>query len=162
MKRTLMFSSTVIAAVYAAQLLSPTAHAQEVKPNVLDAAGLKAAIEGLGYETKVLNQEPGSEKYEFKIVTADLNVPMAAEISPSKNYIWLTVRLGDNRPDLKWEELLKTQAKVQPCQFYITTKGNLMFGVALDNRAVNAAVLKRNVDMISKNVGETKALWLKS
>jgi hypothetical protein len=162
MKRALMFSTTVIAAVYAAKLLSPTAFAQEIKPNVLDAAGLKTAIEGLGYEVSILEKEAGKEKYEFKIVTADLNVPMAAEISPSKNYIWLTVRLGDNRSDLKWEELLKNQAKVQPCQFYITTTNRLMFGVAIDNRAVNAAVLKRNVDMISKNVGETKALWLKA
>lgn len=142
--------------------MSPMAMAQDTKLLVLDAASLQSTLTGLGYEPKVLNQEVGKEKFELAVMTEALKIPIAAEISSSTNYIWLTTNLGLNRTDLNFEELLKSNSSIQPCQFYITKKGNLMMGVALDNRGVSPAVLRRNIDMISKNVGETKALWLKS
>lgn len=123
------------------------------------AAELKTLIEGLGYETKVLNSEEGKEKYEFTIKTADFNVPLGAEISPSKNYIWLTVFLGVSKPTHSFEELLKANGDIQPSFFYITKKGNLMMAVAIDNRQVTSAILKRNVDKISADVSSTSKTW---
>lgn len=125
----------------------------------LDAAKLKAMINGLGYETSDLNTEVGKEKYQFKITKGSLDVPMAAEFSPSKNYIWFTVFLGASKPTLKFEDMLKRNSEIQPSQFYITSKGNLMMAIAIDNRSVSAAVMKRNVDKLADDVESTQSLW---
>jgi len=125
----------------------------------LEAAGLKSIVEGLGYETKALNAEVGKEKYEFSVKVPDFNVPISAEISSSTNYIWLTVFLGVSKPTLSFEDLLRKNSEIQPSQFYITAKGNLMLAIAIDNRQVNAAVLRRNVDKIAEDVSGTSKLW---
>lgn len=125
----------------------------------LKPAELKSMVEGLGYETKVLNSEAGKEKYEFTIKLTDFNVPMGAEISPSGNYVWLTVFLGAMKPAHPFEELLRANGDIQPSFFYITKSGNLMMAVAIDNRQVTAAVLKRNVDKISADVSKTSKTW---
>jgi hypothetical protein len=130
--------------------------------DAFDAARLKKAIEDIGYEAKVLNAEVGKEKYEFKLTKDDLDVPVAAEISPSKNYVWLTVYLG---PAPKADsptclEMLKSNFDVQPSFFYVTTKGNLMMGLAVENRALTNPVLRARIDKIVADVAKTKGLWL--
>ncbi len=152
MRKSLLFPALALASLQ-------FSFAQEAKP--LDAPSLKAMIKGLGYETKDLNVEVGKEKYEFTLTTPDLNIPVGAEISPSKNYVWLTVFLGASRPDLKFEELLKSNASTQPCFFYITSKSNLMMAVALDNRMITPTVMKRNIEMLTKSVTDTKSIWMK-
>ncbi len=128
----------------------------------LDAAALKKMISGLGFVTKELSAEVGKEKYEFSIARPDFNVPIGAEISPSKNYIWFTVRLGDIPTDVtKHAELLKENAKVQPNFFYVTSKGWLMLAVAMDNREVSPAVIKRVTEKLAEDVSKTSAIWAK-
>src|SRR5689334_21283802 len=58
-----------------------------------------------------------------------LNLPLAVELSWSKNSIWLTANLGENRADLKHEELLRKNFLIQRCQFFITERTLLMAGV---------------------------------
>jgi hypothetical protein len=132
------------------------------EPTTIDTPQLKALIEGLGYETKQIatNPEPGKEKYEFKITKSDLDVPLAAEVSPSKRYVWLTVFLGQPPTAVeKHTEMLKRNAKIQPCFFYITEKGNMMIGLPVENRQVTSAVMRRTVDLIVNAVVDTKSVW---
>ncbi|MBS1709939.1 MAG: hypothetical protein JSS65_14595 [Armatimonadetes bacterium] len=143
----------------AAFALGTTATLHQTKPGALDPNSLKAMVEGLGYEVKAINTEPGKEKFEIPAKTANFNVPVAAEISPSKNYIWLTVHLGANSPTKKHEQLLKENANIQPSFFYITSKGALMMAQPLDNREVTAAIMKRCLEKIINDVDKTAASW---
>jgi hypothetical protein len=127
----------------------------------LDPAALKAMVSGLGYETNDLKSDASKGKFEFTLSKDGLNVPIAAEITSSTNYIWLTSRLGTSRPDLNFEELLKSNASIQPCQFFISSKNALMIAIAIDNRAVTPVVLRRNIELLSNAVVSTKSLWLK-
>jgi hypothetical protein len=131
----------------------------EIKP-----ADLKPMLDGMGYESKVLNAEAGKEKYEFKLTKGGLDVPMAIEISPSGRYIWLTVFLGKG-PDAaspKNSQLLHQNAKQQPTQFYITDKENLMIALPVENRAMTAIILRRNVDKLVDDVVSSQAMWSKT
>jgi len=161
MKRILV---TVATCVVASPFLWLTAQPAGASPQTLggwDAAAMKKAVEDIGYETKELNKEPGKEKYEFKLTRDGLDIPIAIEISPSKNYIWLTVFLGAApKPEsAKNAELLKKNSEVQPCQFYVTSKGNLMLAYPLDNRSMSNAILRTKVDKLAADVGKTKDIW---
>lgn len=123
---------------------------------------LKTLIEGMGYTTKALNEEKGKEKYEFTIKTEKFNVPIAAEVTASTNYIWFTAFLGADKDDAATHAaLLKQNFKVQPTVFYVTDKGNLMAGVPVDNRGVTAAVIKRVTDKLADDISKTSDIWSK-
>jgi hypothetical protein len=128
----------------------------------LDGASLKSMIDGMGYTIKILNAEAGKEKYEISFSKHELDIPVALEISPSKNYCWLTVFLGTapKAPSDKFETLLKENFNCQPSFFYITTKGNLMMGIPMENRYISPANMKRNIEKLSDDVGKTKGIWL--
>ena len=80
--------------------------------------------------------------------------------------LFLELQSQENKTDSAWyklfdkaDALLKQNAVIQPCLFYITAKGNLMMGLPVENRAVTAAVLKRCTDFVSKRVADTKNDW---
>ena len=125
----------------------------------LNADSLKNIAEGLGYDVKVLSADAGKEKYEIALKTENLNIPVGLEISATTNYVWLTVNLGPNSAKKKHEELLKSNFNIQPCFFYITTKGTLMCATAIDNRGISAAILKRCLEKISSDVDKTSKIW---
>lgn len=127
----------------------------------LTPAKLNEMVVGLGYEPKALNTEEGKEKWEVKLTKGGLDVPIGYELSPSKNYIWLTVFVGASSPSTKFEELLKKNGEIQPVNFYITAKGNLMLGLAIDNRNVTPATMRRCLDLISQDTADTEAIWKK-
>ena len=103
---------------------------------------------------------PGKEKYEIKINKGGLDIPMGLEISPSTNYIWLTVNLGKAPSDsLKYFRFIKQNSKIQPALFYVTDAGNLMMGLPVDNRGINNALLKRYTEFIAGKVADTKDSW---
>ena len=55
--------------------------------------------------------------------------------------------------------LLRENAKVQPVQFYITSKNLLMAALPIDNRAVTNAILRQKSDQIAGHVAGTEAIW---
>lgn len=131
-----------------------------LQATVLEPADLQKMVDGMGYTTKMLNEEKGKEKFEFTIKAEGFDVPIAAEVSPSKNYVWFTVLLGKASEDgAKNTALLKENFKIQPDFFYITEKGNLMMGIAVDNRGVSPAVIKRVTDKLSEDVSKTSKVW---
>jgi hypothetical protein len=155
----------LLGAVVAAIALVPSRIGAQGAAGQLDATKLRDLIRNMGYEVKDLNTEAGKEKYSFEIKTEKHNVPMGAEISPSKNYIWLTVNLGSTSqyadlPD-RSVKLLKQNAAIQPDFFYITSKDNLMLAVAADNRNMGPADFKRLVDKLAKDVDDTATIWSK-
>ncbi len=144
-------------------LLPASGNAQNCGP--IDALQLKEMLIQLGYPVKELNKEAGKEKYEVPHKTTDLNVPIGYEISPSTNFIWLTVFLGPAKTDAAGSEmalaLMRQNAKIQPCFFYITDKGNLMMGLAVENRGLTNAVMRRHTDKLLADVGSTTSIWQK-
>jgi len=116
---------------------------------------LKKSLADLGYETKDLNDK----KFEIKITKSGFDVPIAAEISPSTNYIWLTVFLGTDVTDAKAGKLIRRNFKVQPSQFYVTEKGSLMMAIPVENRSMSNAVLRRALDKLSDDVVSTNEDW---
>ena len=121
---------------------------------------LKEILVQLGYTPKDIISTPGKEKYEIKLNRGGLDVPMGLEISPSTNYIWLTVFLGKAPSDSsKYFKLLKHNSKIQPALFYVTDSGNLMMGLPVDNRGINNALLKRYTEFIAGKIADTKDTW---
>lgn len=166
MKRAVVFAGFVACLLFLARVGSSTAGAAPPQePARLDAAGLKAMLAGFGYEPKELSSEPGKEKWQIDTKTETLNIPVAAELSASQNYIWLTVFLGDApKPDadqaaVKLDKLLRATAAVQPSMFYISSKGGLMLGIPVENRALTPADLRRSLDKLIADVGKTQDAW---
>jgi hypothetical protein len=129
----------------------------------LDAAGLKAKLIEMGYTPKLINDKPGKEKFQVDLKSNTLDIPVGFEISPSKNFIWLTAFLGkaDTLSLQKNVALLKENARIQPCFFYITASGSLMFGVPVENRGVTNAILRRHTDKLLADVSSSNHVWSK-
>lgn len=129
----------------------------------IDAQQLKTMIEGLGYETKPINSQPGKEKWQFQVTKGGLEIYIAAELSSSKNYVWLTVYLGDV-PTLpvsptRFPDMLVSNSETQPTHFYITQDNKVLLGFAMENRYLTPSVLRRTVDKLASDTVDTKSLW---
>lgn len=127
----------------------------------IDRMRLRNILVELGYEVKDIVRDAGKEKFSVTMTKAGLDVPIGYEISPSGSYIWLTVNLGKPSADSANQalSLVKQNAIIQPCFFYITKSGTLMMGLPVENRGVTNALIRRLGETISDRVGETKNLW---
>lgn len=126
----------------------------------LDRKQLRKMLVDLGYEVKDLDTTPGKEKYSFTLERGGLNIPIGAEISPSETYIWLTVLVKDGLP--KPENtlaLLRDNGNIQPSQIYVSKADKTMFGLPIENRDVNNAVLRQRAEKIADDVVKTKEHW---
>jgi len=125
------------------------------------AADLKRMLGELGYEVKDLSVIVDKEKFEIKVLLPTLNVPMGVELSGNKNNIWFTATLGKafEETSPKNLALLKRNAIIQPAQFYVSERGNLMMAVAIENKGVTNASLKKASDMLATKVFENKIYW---
>lgn len=136
---------------------------QESNNGIYDSPMLLKAIEDIGYEAKNISINADKPLYEFTIVRDGLNVPIAAEVTSSKTYIWLTVFLGNVKEDeanaTKLRKLLQANANYQPAQFFITKVGALKLGLPVANRALTNAILRKEIDKLVNAVVETKAVW---
>lgn len=129
--------------------------------DVITRAQLKEKLEQMGFEVKTLNEKAGEEKYSVSHPGSGFNVPVGYEISASTNFIWLTTFLGktDTANSVKNLKIIKENANIQPSFFYITAKGNLMMAVAVENRGVTNAILRRHIDKLVADVSKTSAIW---
>jgi hypothetical protein len=129
--------------------------------NAIDRKQLREILVQLGYDTKDLITDPGKEKYTVTLTRSGLDVPIGVEISGNNKYIWLTVNLGNGVADnsAKNFALLKQNGKTQPCHFYITESGKLMFGVPLENRGISNTILRERLETVASRVGETESIW---
>ena len=129
----------------------------------IDQKQLRTMLQELGYEVKDLVTDPGKEKYTVTITTGGLDIPVGYEISPSKNYIWLTVNLGAPFEDASPKNiaLLKDNATIQPAFFYVTKSNLLMMGLPVDNRGLTNAIMRQRTDFIAGKAVSTQSSWKK-
>ena len=129
----------------------------------IDRATLKSMLSQLGYDVKDLDTTAGKEKYSVEVEQEGLNIPIAFEISANGNYVWLTVYLGDAPADTSAESLalLKSNADIQPSQFYVTKSGKLMMGLGLENHELTNSILRTKISSLLDNVTSTKSVWQK-
>lgn len=144
----------------AALAVLPQSLAARTADDKIELPKLKEMITGLGFEVKDITES----KFQFTIVKGDLNIPVAGEITPSKNYIWFTILLVQNVEEndanrAKAYKLLKQNGKVQPTQFYLTDKNNLMVALCAENRALTPAWLRSCIDRVTDAVVNTKDVW---
>ncbi len=127
----------------------------------INAARLKEMLVQMGYTVKDIATEVGKEKYQVDINTSSFNVPVGYELSPSKNYVWLTANLGKAKDSTSTinAAMLKQNGIIQPCQLYVTSKGILMMGLAVENRGLTPAIMRRHTDKLTGDVSSTSALW---
>lgn len=134
-------------------------HAQNC--DVMTRAQLKEKLVEMGFEVKAINEQAGKEKYLVNHAGSGFNVPVGYEMSPSTNFIWLTANLGkaENLTGEKAMQMIKENAKIQPCFFYITSSGAIMMGLGVENRGVSIAILRRHIDKFVGDVSRTSAVW---
>jgi hypothetical protein len=135
-------------------------HALEQDPAApLDFAGLKQMVAGMGYEMNDLSET----KMEVSVTRDTWDIPVAFEISGSTRYVWLTAYLGDvpedGLPGSQANDLLRKNFTIQPAHFYITEKGALMIALALENRAVEPAMLRRVMEKVASDVADNSDTW---
>lgn len=132
---------------------------------VIDGNELKTMVANLGFTTKDLSTDPAKPKTELVVTQGGFDIPIAAEVTSSKRFIWLTAFLGVKSSfadfDTRATKLLDSNYTIQPTQWYTTSKGNLMIGIAIENRNVTPAHLKWRIDKLATDVVNTKDLWSK-
>lgn len=151
--------TALLLALFFAYLMPFAVNAQDC--SAITRVQLKEKLVQLGFEVKTINEEAGKEKYSVNHPGSGFNVPVGYEISPSTNFIWLTANLGkaDNLSSEKTMLMVKENAKIQPCFFYITASGLMMMGLGVENRGVTNAILKRHIDKFVADVSKTSAIW---
>ncbi len=162
MKRLILLPFALAAMIGTGFITSGFAEAQGDEASRLSAEDLKVMLTNLGHDLKQINAEAGKEKFEFTIKTPGFNVPVGAEISPSKQFVWLTVSLGALNEKQDTKELLRLNGRIQPTQAYLTTKDTLMMAFALDNRAITPALMKNRIEKLTGDVEKSAPIWNKS
>ncbi len=152
-----MKSFVAAVALASAIWMAPAAMAE---PLSLDQ--LKTMVAGMGYTPNDLPRTDGTPvtKFEVVVVGADFTVPIGVEVTTSKRFIWCTANLGKSAVtgDVALN-MLKRAGSIQPTTFWITSKGQLMIGMSVDNREVTPAYLKFVFEKLAGDVGSTSDLW---
>jgi hypothetical protein len=120
---------------------------------------LKTMVANMGFTPNEIGTAE-SPKFEASVKTESFNVPVGFEITKSARYIWATASLGPSKLDGEGALLaLKRASDIQPTSFWITAKGTLMIGIAIDNRDVKPDTLKFVMDKLAGDVGKTSDVW---
>jgi hypothetical protein len=116
----------------------------------------------MGFAPNQVSTGTDAPKFEIQTKAGTFNVPLGLEISSSGRFVWVTANLGVKTLSAdQANEILKRGGSVQPTQFWYTSKGNLMIGMAIDNREVTPAYLKFVIDKVGADVVATADIWNK-
>jgi hypothetical protein len=161
MKRLVLLPLALAAVLSASFVTSGFATAQGEEPVRLSADDLKTMLTNLGHDLKQINKDVDKEKWEFAVKTASFNVPVGAEVSPSKQFIWLTVSLGPITDKQDPKELLRLNGRIQPTQAYLSAKDVLMLAFAIENRSDTPALMKSRIEKLTVDVEKSASVWNK-
>ena len=103
-----------------------------------------------------------SQLLEITVTTASFNVPVGLEVSGSGRFVWARATLGD--VGLTGEQALQalqSNANTQPVMFWLTSRNQLVIGMAIDNRDVTPEQLRFAIDKIAVDVNNTAPIWNK-
>ena len=156
-------AALAIAPLAAVTVMAPvTAVAAEPKPTSkggVTVAQLRKIVDGLGYETKD-GTDKTSANFEFTITESDLDIHILAEQSQSTSYIWLKLAFDKLKPGQDAKTFLSQTASTQPAHFYLYSDGTLGMAMAIENRDVTPAVVKRGIDILVNGAVSTQDYWL--
>jgi len=137
----------------------------ELTPN-----SISPLLAGLGFEPK----ESGAGTWDITSTRGGLDVPIAVALSKSGRKLWMTVFLAElddkSRADApRLLELLRKNFETQPGHFFIVkeaptsgpVKDSLKMAIALDNRGITPADLKREIEKLTDDVVGSRTLWEK-
>lgn len=163
MRPMLFAAALAIAPLAAVTALAPVA-AVAAEPTPKDKGGvtvsqLRKIVEGLGYETRDGSSKE-SPNFEFTINEGGLDIHILAEESESTNYIWLKLAFDKLKPGQDAKTFLSRTNDIQPAHFYLYDDGVLGMAVAVENRAVTPAVVRRGIDILVDGAIATQDYWL--
>ncbi|MDO9336368.1 MAG: hypothetical protein Q7T61_08200 [Caulobacter sp.] len=162
--RSLFFAAALAVAPLAAitALAPATALAAEAKPK--DRGGvtvsqLRKIVDNLGYTTKD-GSGTDSPNFEFTVNDGGLDIYILVEQSKSTNYIWMKLAFDKLKPGQDPKAFLTQTGAIQPAHFYLYEDGTLGMAVAVENRDVTPAVIKRGIDILVDGAVNTQDYWL--
>ena len=136
----------------------------------LTSTSIPLLLTGLGFAPK----ESGTGTWEITSTRGGLDVPIAVALSKSNRKLWMTVFLAEFDDKRRTDavgllELLRKNFEIQPAQFFVVKeepasgpiKDSLKVAVALDNRGITPADLKREIDKLTDDVVGSRAVWEK-
>jgi len=139
----------------AAMLVAPLTAAADP----LTYPALKTMVTNTGFTTNELGSTE-SPKFEATVKTESFNVPVGFEVTKSARYIWASASLGASKLTGDGAlTALKRMTDIQPTSIWITSKGTLMMGIAIDNRDVKPDTLKFVMDKLAGDVAKTADIW---
>jgi hypothetical protein len=136
--------------------LAPGVTAQE--DGVLDPKELDALLSGLGYGHKDIGSSE-APSYEFRVDESGLTIYVAASLSRSHRYLWLVTSFGEKKEAHDARALLARNAKIQPCHFFLDSKGGLKCALPVENRGLGPVRLRTEIAALAKAVVETRDVW---
>ncbi|MBS1720056.1 MAG: hypothetical protein JST35_06390 [Armatimonadetes bacterium] len=151
-------AAACVALLVSAVALSPNARGQ-VATDAIDGPALAKILTDLKMEPKNIAEEGEKPLFAFDIKTEKFNVPMVAEVSSSGRYIWLTCTLKEDARTSDSMSILRAIGDIQPTHLWVTKSNRLKMGLSIDNRGVNATVVKFVLDKLADDLEKTSSIW---
>jgi hypothetical protein len=123
-------------------------------------AGLKELLDGLGLEPK-----PLSKGYLIAVKRDTWTFNIQLVLSKDLTKIGMNSNLGmvpdpASVPAATWLKLLADNSDIDPSSFYFhTEQKKLYLHRVIDNRAINPAVIRKQIDNFCDNTRDTAADW---
>lgn len=130
-------------------------------PGRLTDPQLFSLLQGLGVEPTKLSEV----SFRVTVKQDAWTVPVQFALSRSEDRIWITAFLGEVKeaelvPAAALRALLSAYEKIAPAHFFLKEGGRkLHVGMAIDNRGVTAAVLRRDLDHLCAAIRATAEIW---
>ncbi|NEU07735.1 hypothetical protein GZH53_05375 [Flavihumibacter sp. R14] len=138
-------------------IVSHSVTAQTSTGIVITKLNLKSTLENLGYETVDL----GSDTYQIKLVQG-ASVPISVVLSADGSRIWLITNLGDKvLSNLNSERLIKMLQSNRNIgtSFFAINSNRLEMLSVVENRNMTPVILRKAIELQTRNVANTVALW---
>lgn len=163
MRPILLAAALALTPLAAVTVLAPVA-AVAAEPKPKDKGGvtvskLRKMVDGLGYETRD-GPAGDSPSFEFTVKEDDLDIHILAEESDSTNYIWLKLAFEKLTPKQNAATFLSKTGAIQPAHFYLYDDGTLGMAVAVENRNITPAIVKRGIGILVDGAVATQEAWL--
>lgn len=134
------------------------------QPGAIDTKQLRSYIEEMGLRPTVVRSTPGDEMFEYVVTRGSVSVYVDAEVSSSKNYVWLSSVLGkcSNATlanSAKLQAFLRNNFKYQPCNLALSDRNQLEICVAIDNRSLSSTWFRNVANKLADAAFATRSDW---
>ena len=153
-----LWGSTVVAPLLRAQDANPIENRTTVA--AISDDSMQQMLDNMGYEPKRLGKG-----YLISIKRDSWTYNMQILLSPDKTKIGFNANLGSvENPDsitaAQWKNLLISNGEIDPSFFFFDKESKKLYlHRVLDNRGINAAFLRQQIENFCGNIKETGDLW---